>query len=105
MAAVVDGVRRTVSSDDLLNLMAKKLEKKGTLRRITSEVLAQHNTKTDGWIAYHGKVYDITKHIEELEQSAMGKTSTLLVKINIFVHMNISHPSYLSHVSALPIPF
>ena len=79
MAAVEDGARKSVSSDDLSNLMAKKLEKKGTLRHITAEELALHNTKTDGWIAYQGKVYDITKHIEELEQSAMGKTSTLLV--------------------------
>lgn len=79
MAAVEDEVvRKSVSSHDLSNLMVKKLEKKGTLRHINGEELALHNTKTDGWIAYQSKVYDITKHIEELEQSAMGKTSTLL---------------------------
>ena len=85
MAEAEDGVRRTVSSDDLSNLMAKKLEKKGILRHVTAEELALHNSKTDGWIAHQGKVYDITKHIEELEQSAMGKTSTLLVDVSLVV--------------------
>jgi len=69
----------TVSSEDLAKLVEKKLEKKGVLRYgITRAELARHRTKDDAWIAVHGKVYDITKHIEELEGSAMGKTSTLL---------------------------
>lgn len=72
-------VARAVSYEDLAGLVEKKLEKKGTLRRgISHAELARHRTKEDGWIAVHGRVYDITRHIVELEDSAMGKTSTLL---------------------------
>lgn len=78
----VDGapaaVAHSLSSKDLCKLVERKLEKKGTLRCINEEELARHNQKTDGWIACDGKVYDITKHITELEGSQMGKTSTLL---------------------------
>ena len=69
---------RSLSSDDLCKLVERKLEKKGTLRRVQPEELSRHNKSTDGWIACGGKVYDITNHIAELEASQMGKTSTLL---------------------------
>jgi cytochrome b involved in lipid metabolism len=71
-------VSRSLSSDDLCKLVERKLEKKGALRRVTKEELGLHNHDTDGWIACGGKVYDITKHIADLQAAAMGKTSTLL---------------------------
>lgn len=36
-----------------------------TLERIFRAVLAEHNTKEDCWIAYQGKVYDLTSWLPE----------------------------------------
>ena len=44
--------------------MEKEIKEYKTNRKITIEELKSHTNENDCWIAYNGKVYDITKYLE-----------------------------------------
>jgi cytochrome b involved in lipid metabolism len=54
-----------------------RLSAAGRLRCVTRAELARHAAPDDAWIAVGGRVYDITRHVEEKSRSG-GATSTLL---------------------------
>jgi cytochrome b involved in lipid metabolism len=63
------GARRKIalqpghSPMDWANLKDSGKIKQVSLKRFTLEEIQSHNKKTDCWIAYNGKIYDVTEYI------------------------------------------
>jgi cytochrome b involved in lipid metabolism len=55
----------------------------GSSKEYTYEDVRNHRTSSDGWIAVHGQVYDITKFIKthpggQIILTALGRDATIL---------------------------